>query len=123
MRTLSLRIVNTHQQFLSSVEFLLDFLAQLSFGQFEVLTHITRLGHQRQEAIFLHIDQLQKRRVKYPMKRRRRVQFISRSKLTTKSSRLTLGTSILWVDGHKSSYFLWVKMSRPTKCTYEQRAV
>ena len=38
--------------------------------------------------------------------------------ITWKSLRLTFGTSMLWVDGHKSSYFLLVNISSPTKCTW-----
>lgn len=42
-------------------------------------------------------------------------------KLTWKSQRLTFGTSILCVDGHKSSYFLLVKISSPTRWTWKEK--
>jgi len=38
--------------------------------------------------------------------------------LTSNSFRLTVGTCMLCVDGQISSYFLPVKMSRPTRWTY-----
>ena len=90
-----------------------DLLANLALGHADIVLGVTVGGHQVEEAIVRDVD-LGAGLVSLAM-----LEFLVLGRLHTSvySLRLTTGTSMLWVEGDRSSSFLPVKMSMATRWT------
>jgi hypothetical protein len=89
-------------------EELADLVADLAVRELDILLGGAVVGHEGEETVVSNVEL-----GKLVLIRR-----ASPGALTSWYSwRRTLGTSMLWVDGHNSSSFLEVKMSMATKWT------
>jgi hypothetical protein len=89
------------------LEHLLDLVANLTLGNLDIVLGAAVVVHEGQEAVISDIELFLCQFMLHPLVRR----FLT----NWNSVRLTLGTSMLWVDGERSSNFLPVKMSSATK--------
>ena len=89
-------------------EHLVDLVANLTLGELAIVLGGAILGHEGEETI---VSNVELRIVSYGN--------IDTTRQLTSwySRRLTLGTSMLWVEGERSSIFFEVKMSMATKWT------
>jgi hypothetical protein len=82
--------------FLSVVKVCADFVAEFAFGELDIVLGGAFAGHQVEETI-VNVNLL--------------ISFRRKLESTNwYSVRTTLGTSMLWVEGQRSSNFFWVKI-------------
>jgi len=92
-------------------EELVDLLANFTLRHLDIILGGTIVGHERQESVIGNVELS-------PVRFSPEWTTCMRLVLTNwYSRRVTFGTSMLWVDGDRSSNFLPVKMSRATKWT------
>lgn len=94
-------------------EKLVNLVTDLAVWNFNIILGIAAVGHEGEETVVGDVELHEPGQPQSP-----RTKYEHGGGLTSWNSRReTLGTSMLWVDGQRSSYFLLVKMSTATKWT------